>query len=123
MNHETPHRDEVLVRLQGILQALAASDEHQRVLFPDFVVRSDELTLEFDSWYRVLLGRGYHRALPPEGVAYLSEIDAVFDRMVDAHEHVWSAEVVAEREEWGNVRHLAARALQALGWPPEGPVL
>ncbi len=41
--------------------------------------------------------------------------------MVDAHEHVWSAEGVAERQEWATMRRLAAQALQALGWPEGDP--
>lgn len=123
MNHATQrtHRDETLFRLQRILHALAMSDERQKALFPDFVVLGDELALEFDNWYHVLVAHGYHEALPAEGRALLSEIDGVFGRMVDAHEHVWSTEELAEREGWATMRHLAAQALQILGWPQEDP--
>jgi hypothetical protein len=59
--------------------------------------------------------------LPAEALALLAKIDGVFDRLVNAREHVWSAEAVAEREEWATMRRLADQALQTLGWPQHDP--
>lgn len=123
MNEDRPpaDRDETIDHLRRILQALAAPSERQRVLFPEFVVRGDELALQFDRWYHILIGHGYESTLPHEGVGLLSEIDGIFGRMVDAHEHVWSAEGAHESGDWVALRGLAQRALERLGWPPENP--
>lgn len=123
MSEERPpaDRDETIDHLRRILQALTMSSERQRVLFPEFVVPGDELALEFDRWYHLLIGHGHESTLPPEGVRLLSEIDGVFGRMVDAHEHVWNADGVHESGDWVTLRGLAERALERLGWPPEDP--
>lgn len=122
MSDERPpaDRDETIHRLRRILHALTVSGEQQRVLFPEFVVPGEELALEFDRWYHILVGHGYEGTLPPEGVALLSEIDGVFGRMVDAHEHVFSAEGVQESGDRLVLHRLAERALERLGWAPEG---
>jgi hypothetical protein len=122
MNHRTQPTDpdETLSRLLAILQALAASGERQKALFPDSVFLGDELALEFDARYHALVTHGYDKTLPVEALALLAEIDGVFDRMVNAREHAWSAEAVAEREEWSKMRRLADQALETLGWPQEG---
>src|SRR5687768_1087240 len=116
---EPSHRDETLDHLERILQALAASGERQKALFPDFAVAGDHLALEFDNWYHVLVTHGYHETISADARAFLAEIDGVFGRMVDAHEHFRSAEGTAGREEWATMRHLAAQALQTLGWPED----
>ena len=111
------HRDGVLRSLQGALEALAWPADRQMALFPELLVPGGELAREFDNWYSVLIRSRYDRDLPEGARESLYELDHALDEMVDAREHLFSAQGVAESVEWARIRVVAAEALRAIDWP------
>ncbi len=104
-------------RLRESVQALAQPPEAQRALFPDFVVLGDELALDFDEALRA------HRrdADPPSPhqAAALGELDDHLSALSGpAHLDFWED---PSDPRWEHVRALAARVLDAFGWPHAPP--
>jgi hypothetical protein len=107
--------------LRAAMQALAAPAELQLARFPDFVVKADELALDFDD---ALLCVRQNRAadVRPEQTAVLSTLDGFITRMSGpAQPELWTEDAVRSRPEWAALRSLAAAALQAFGWPADPP--
>ena len=114
-----------LEQLKWSLQALALPADQQLRQFPDFVVVTDELMLEFDNWWRAAASE---HAFSPEQHAALRRLDHTLKQMTELE--VAHLSVVAELREhpkWQEVRHWARHALEAFGWscdvPPKERVL
>lgn len=119
MAEETPERSWHFKQLRRSLQALAISGSGQRALFPDFVVKADELALDFDHWFAVVRSN-YAGDLTQAQVDALAMIDrklAIISR--DGAEfdvELWTDEALTSSEHWADMRRLAASALEAFGW-------
>lgn len=112
MDSGTPVPDELLDRLRTVLTALASSSERQPALFPDLVSTEEKLASEYDVLYAALAAREAVSGVLP----LLSEISALFERRLDAREHVFSAGGKAPDADSSRIRDLASRALEQLGW-------
>jgi hypothetical protein len=123
MAEENPERSWHFKQLRRSLQALAISGSGQRALFPDLVVKADELALDFDHWFTVVRSN-YAGDLTQAQVNALAMIDrklATISR--DGAEfdvELWTDEALASSEHWADVRRLAASALEAFGWASDG---
>jgi hypothetical protein len=110
----------MILQLIHALQALAAPAEIQLARFPDFVVKADELALDFDDALRRAGRPGNH--LSPAQRTALARVDEFLTRMSGAaNAPKWTDAAVQSSPEWVAVRALAADALRALGAPVEPP--
>ena len=112
----------MIQRLITSLQALAAPAEIQLARFPDFVVKADELALDFDD--AIILVRDCPQLdLTPAQVAALEAVDQALSAMSGPERgRFWTDSALRESAEWGRVRGLAARALRTLDAPVANPV-
>lgn len=108
----------ILERLKHSLQALALAAPAQVSLFPDFVVKTDALVLDFDHW-RLCAVENYQRELTAAQSATLSAIDAHIDAPPTAT--VWVESALYSHPFWEELRTLASQSLVAFGWPEETP--
>jgi hypothetical protein len=110
--------------LRWSLQALAMAGSDQQVLFPDYVLRADDLAFDYD--HRALVVRTtYESDLSSLQVDSLAGIDQKLATMSrDGAEfdlELWTEAAVRTSEHWADVRSLARSALEAFGWPLDGP--
>lgn len=111
----------MIERLVDTLRALAAPAEEQLARFPDFVVKADELALDFDDALRLVMDCPQIR-LEPEQEHALERLDDTLERMSgEANAPLWTEGALRERDEWARVRRLARAALAALGHPADLP--
>lgn len=103
-----------LTQLKWALQALAQPSATQIALFPEYVIVADELTFDFDNWYRATKWRERFTAAQS---ATLEAVDALLDQMSLARDpELWTEKALTERPEWREARDLAQQALQSLDW-------
>ena len=109
----------LLEQLKWSLQALALPADSQLQQFPDFVVVTDELMLEFDNWSSAAAGA--HTFSTEQGAA-LERLDRLFDQMsgVDAAD-LATETALREHPRWHEVRELAQQALKTFGWSSDIP--
>ena len=109
-------------RLKHALQALAAPAEVQLARYPEFVVKADELALEFDEALRLTLSAPRH-GLSPEQLSYLVAIDTFLEKLGagEMRDWAWTDAAVRGGPHWAQLRAVAAEALRAFGWPVEPP--
>ena len=111
----------MIEQLVHALQALAAPADVQIARFPDFVVRADELALDFDDALRLSLDCPQVELRPAQREALL-KVDLHLTTMSGRENaHLWTEAALHERAEWAQVRELAAQALQELGQPRTTP--
>ena len=99
------------------LQALAAPADVQCARFPDFVVKADELVLDFDD--ALMLVRDC-RQLTLTGYQHdaLTDLDLTLSAMSGStNRHLWTEAALREGPEWDVVRRQAAAALRTLDAP------
>jgi hypothetical protein len=103
------------------LQALAAPAEVQCARFPDFVVKTDELVLDFDD--ALMLVRDCRQlALTGHQQDALADLDLTLSAMSGSqHGHLWTEAALREGPEWEVIRRQAAAALRALDAPVVHP--
>ncbi len=111
----------MIQRLVTSLQALAAPAEIQLARFPDFVVKADELALDFDD--ALMLMRDCPQIeLTPEQVDALDAVESALDAMAGPRcRQLWTDAALSDAAEWARVRHLATAALGVLGAPVTTP--
>ena len=111
-------------QLKWSLQALAAAGSDQLALFPDFVVKADELALDFDHWADVVR-TNYETELTRPQAESLDAINRKLSTMsrdgVEFDVELWTEAALCSSEHWAGVRRLAASALEAFEWPVELP--
>lgn len=112
---------EIPLRFVHALQALAIDAESQLSLYPQFVVKADELVLDFDNWYGVA-----KPDLEAEATLEAKRSLQALDEFIDSisgqpFAHLWTEEAVLSSEEWKKMRLLAQAACNALGVPIETP--
>lgn len=117
------HKSAVFERLKHSLQALAIDAEEQVSLFPEFVVKTDELVLDFDNWRRTAVGN-YGREMQDEQRQSLAALDEHIDAASPSRgtdRSMWNDDALSSHSFWVTARTLAARALETFGWPVEKP--
>lgn len=107
----------VLQEFQWAVQALAAPADDQLARFPDFVVKADELALDFDQW--MMCAVEHHGAdWSPNQRELIEALDRMLSSMSgSANGHLWQDEAVRADPQWEAVREAARKALDAFGWP------
>lgn len=114
-------RGGVRLRFQHALQALALPADIQLGLFPDFVVKADELALNFDHWWRCVQD-GFGERLNNQQRTLLEAINDQFTQMSGrGNGALWTETAIHENPLWEQIRALAKEALQSFGWPNEIP--
>lgn len=107
-------------RLRWSLQSLAAAGSDQPTLFPEHMMKADELALDFDHW-AAFVRSAYEKDLSPAQVDALAAIDRKLSTMSrDGAEFdldLWTDAAMRTNDQWAEVRVLAAGALEAFGWP------
>jgi hypothetical protein len=119
-------KDSQFRNLKWALQALAVSPSQQLALFPDHVVKADELALDFENSASVVKG-----TYEPELTAQQREAMAAIDRRLAAlsrfgaeyDPEIWTDAALSSDDRWAEVRRLAGAALEAFGWVVESPTL
>ena len=114
---ERERRYWILERLKHSLQHLAIPAPRQVALFPDFVVKTDELVLAFDHWRLCAVGNygAEMTAAQKEALAAIDEFTKKPDRVV------WEEASLYTHPFWECVRGMAKVALGSFGWPLEEP--
>ena len=111
----------MIERLITALQALAAPPDVQLSRFPNFVVTSDELALDFDDAYRLVSDCPQVELSGVEADS-LRRVDAMLaDWSGEGRPDLWSDSALRSAPEWAALRERAADALRALGAPIEPP--
>lgn len=111
-----------LAELRSSLQALAQPAETQLRLYPDGVVKADELALDFEHWRLCALGR-HGCEMSADQRRTLDALDQLLAAMsgVSNAGH-WTEDALWTDPAWMQVRELAAQALTAFGWPNPSPL-
>jgi hypothetical protein len=124
MNDETPGTvpevpsDWCIQEFRYSLQALAQPSYVQLAIYPDWVVKVEELALDYDHWYACV--RPYTQYLSHDQKALLDEIAHRFDALTGtANSSLWTEEALEMSREWAEIRRLAQDALTLLGWRGE----
>jgi hypothetical protein len=112
--------------LKWSLQALAIAASDQLKLFPESVVKADDLARDFD--YRASVVRGqYDDELSATQIDALTAIEQRFATMsrdgAEFDPDLWTEAALSSSTQWEDIRHLATAALEAFGWPAESPVV
>ena len=115
-------RVSVMTQLKFALQALALEAEGQIAAFPDFVVTTDELLLEFDNWYRVVLGN-FPEYLSQEQTEILKAIDGFMDNLEPENPDQSIEDELKTSPFWKKMRALARKALTKFNWNSDLPPL
>ncbi|HJU66707.1 MAG TPA: hypothetical protein VJ650_00565 [Gemmatimonadaceae bacterium] len=103
------------------LRALAASPDVQLARFPDFVVKADELALDFADAHLIFAQCQQLEFTPAQRDA-VNAVDRLLDEMSGPeHAALWSEQALREAPQWDAVRQVAKLALRELGYA-EGPV-
>jgi hypothetical protein len=106
-------------QLKWALQTLALPADLQLQQFPDFVVVTDELMLEFDNWRQAAAGA---QTFTPDQQVALEQLDRLFDRLCSTDDPELATEAaLREHPRWEEVRQLANNALETFGWCREIP--
>jgi hypothetical protein len=114
--------DYSMTRFRWSLQALAAPAEIQLTLFPGFDWKVDELAIEFDQWYQVMMRR--RSLFPMKARKLLEDLNRKLDEMSGPdNTRFWEEETLRTDTAWETIRDLARLALNAIGWPIENPML
>jgi len=111
----------MIERLIIALRALAGPVDEQLARFPDFVVKADELALDFADAH-LLLAQCQQLELTAAQRDAVAAVDRLLEQMSGReHAALWSEQALREAPEWDEVRYAAKAALAALGYA-EGPV-
>ncbi len=114
------NRESVINQLKWSIQTLSLDADDQLASFPDFVVVSDELLLEYDNWYRTAIGN-YLDFFSDEQLRILKEIDSFIEELPLEDLNVSIADELRTYPFWKELRILAREALQKFNWTSERP--
>jgi hypothetical protein len=121
--NDTAQRGWHFKRLRWSLQSLAAAGSEQPTLFPEHMMKADDLALDFDHWASFVRAT-YERDLSAAQADALAAIDRKLSTMsregAEFDLDLWTDAALRTSELWADVRLLAAAALEAFGWPVDG---
>lgn len=109
----------ILERLKHSLQALALPAAAQLAHLPDFVVKTDELVLDFDHW-RDCAVVNYRGEMTEAQLRSLETLDKHIENP-SGDRTVWDESALYGHPFWAKVRRLAIEALNAFGWAQGTP--
>jgi hypothetical protein len=113
--------DRMIESLIVALRALAAPAHLQLARFPDFVLKADELALDFADAH-LLFTQCQQLEFTQAQRDAVNAVDRLLDRMSGSdHAALWSEQALRQAPEWDRVRRAAKLALRELGYA-EGPV-
>jgi hypothetical protein len=110
-------------RLRWAAQALASPAEVQYRLYPDFTAKADELVLDFDDAFAVVLAFDLTDAQGQALKALDAKLSAMSRNGAEFTDELWSESALGASEHWSVVRALARSVLGAFGWASEPPPL
>jgi hypothetical protein len=114
------NKQAVMDQLKWSIQTLSSEADDQLASFPDFVVVTDELLLEFDNWYHVAIGN-YPDIFSDEQLKIMKDIDLFMDNLPQEDLNVSVADELRTYQFWKELRILAREALQKFGWDSDPP--
>jgi hypothetical protein len=117
---ENANKEWIFERLKHSLQALSLSAGEQRRLFPDFVVKTDELVLDFYHW-RECVVTNYAPQVSREQMATLVALDEKTQAATNGDRNVWDENAIVDHPFWAELRKLARESLEAFNWPETVP--
>lgn len=107
-------------QLKWSLHGLALAGAEQLALFPDSVVKIDELAFNLEHWAGVVRER-YADELTAAQRDALEALEGKLATMshdrVEYDAELWTESALATSEHWADVRRLASAALDAFGGP------
>ena len=124
MDRRNEFTDSHRQHLMWSVQALAAPAEVQVTLYPDFVVKANELALDFDNWYecaRFSLAPEWSESQRTSLAALDAKLDAMSRSGAEFTEDLWLESALAADPNWEQVRDLARTAIRLFSWPVECP--
>ena len=110
----------VINQLKYAIQALSLEADDQLKSFPEFVVVTDELLLEYDNWYNVST-RNYPDCFSDDQIKVLKRISSFFEELPQEDFKLSIAEELETVQFWTDLRSLARDALQKFNWTSEIP--
>ena len=113
-------REAVFNNLKWSLQAMACDSKTQVSLFPEFIVASDEMINDFNHWKGIAESR-YQSEFSPMQRESLDQITSVIEAITQSEEEIWENDSLTTQELWGELRILAASALEEFHWQLEVP--
>jgi hypothetical protein len=118
---EQQRKQSILERLKHSLQALGLPARAQVAYFPDFVVKTDELVLDFGHW-RDCAVANYRVDMTPAQLDSLAAIEAHIAAPNSTGDRtVWDEGALYSHPFWEELRNLAIQSLNAFGRPQESP--
>lgn len=110
-------------RFKWAVQALAQPSCVQLSLFPSFAEVADELALEHEETQAAFLAQ--EKGLSVDQYAAIADLDGQLARMSGPENAkvYWTVEALDAAPEWAEVRLLAHRVLDAMGWQHVAPPL
>ena len=111
---------ETINQLKYTIQALSLEPEGQLASFPEFVVVTDELLLEFDNWKNAAVVN-YPNYFSHEQLKALNDIDTFLDEYELNDSTLPVAEELKTSSFWKELRLLAKEALAKFNWTSEPP--
>jgi hypothetical protein len=104
------------------LQTLASSAEDLIMAYPPTILASDQLANDFDDHLEFADRYIKEGLITQEMLDKIRAVQTLLDSMSDRHDSLlWTNEGVREREEWREIRRLAAMALKSMGYGLEPP--
>jgi hypothetical protein len=113
-------RESIINQLKWSIQTLFLESDGQIASFPDFVVVTDELLLEYDNWSKVATGN-YPDFFSDEQIKILKKIDSFIEELPPEELNLSIADELKIYPFWKDLRILAREALQKFNWSPETP--
>lgn len=107
-------------QLKFAIQALSLEAEGQISSFPEFVMVTDELLLEFDNWRNAAVAK-YPNYFSAEQLRILNEIDTFIKKYELDNPNMPIAEELKTSSFWSKLRLLAKEALAKFDWMSETP--
>lgn len=114
--------DKKLNQLKEATQALALSYEDQIALFPDFVLITDELVLEYDEAFKYINELINQELITAQEAISFKKIDEYSQYLSDNFTELFLNPKSLETDlKWEDLRKLARKALENMDWELEKP--
>jgi len=109
------NKDSILNELKWSIQSLALDGRGQIDCFPEFVVVTDELLLEFENWYGAAVGNCSDHFNVEQRTA-LDQLYSKLDSYESTSEFPSDLEELEKYEFWTHIRAIAKEVLGAMNW-------
>lgn len=113
-------RQSIINQLKWSIQKLSLEADDQLASFPDFVIVTDELLLEYDDWYNVAI-KNYPDFFSDEQINILKKINLFIEELPKEDLNLSVVDELRTYQFWKDLRMLAREALQKFNWTSETP--